>query len=228
MTTTIEKTDADLKKDVLAELEFEPSVQITEIGVLVKDGVVTLNGRASDHGARLNAVRAVKRVSGVTAIADDIEVSLPVFGQHSDSDIAASAAARLDWSTELPAGAVEVTVSEGRITLDGVVEWGYQKHAAEQALQNLAGVTGISNLIKVSPSLAAAETGTEIAAAIRRSALLDGTGIQVESSGSSVKLSGKVRNHAQLEEAVRLAWAAPGVHTVDNQVKVDWFGGLAD
>jgi osmotically-inducible protein OsmY len=228
VTITAEKTDTDLKMDVLAELKFEPSVNITDIGVLVKDGVVTLNGHASSHGEKMNAVRVTKRVAGVLAIADDIEVNLPVFGQHTDSDIAASAATRLNWSTEIPAGTVEVTVRDGRITLEGVVEWGYQKHAAENAIQNLAGVKGISNLITINPTETASEIGTDITSAIKRNALLDDTDIHVETSGSSVMLSGKVHNHAEWEEAVRIAWAAPGVHTVDNQLKVDWFWGLAD
>jgi len=228
MTVIVEKTDTDLKMDVLAELKFEPSVKITDIGVLVKDGVVTLNGHASSHGEKLNAVRVTKRVAGVLAIADDIEVNLPDFGQHSDSDIATSAATRIDWSTEIPAGAVEVTVRDGQITLEGVLEWGYQKHAAENAVQNLVGVKSISNLITVNPTMTAAEIGTDIRSAIKRNAMLDDSEIQVESSGSRVVLSGKVRNHAELEEAVRVAWAAPGVNTVDNRLKVNCFWGLAD
>ena len=228
MTAIIEKTDTDLKMDVLAELAFDPSVDITDLGVLVKDGVVTLNGRASSYAEKLNAVRATKRVAGVLAIADDIAVSLPEFGQHTDSEIATFAANHINWSTEIPAGAVKVVVRDGRITLEGTVEWGYQKHAAEMAVQDLAGVKDISNEIKVNPSLAASAIGTDIKSAIRRNAMLDDSAIQVETSGSTVVLKGKVHNHAELEEAVRVAWAAPGVHTVDNQLKVDWFWGLSD
>jgi len=228
MTVIAEKTDTDLKMDVLAELEFEPSVDITDLGVLVKDGVVTLNGRASNYAEKLNAVRATKRVAGVLAIADDIEVNLPEFGKQTDSEIATFAANRINWSTEIPAGAVKVMVRDGRITLEGTVEWGYQKHAAEMAVQDLAGVKDISNEIEINPSLTASGIGTDIESAIKRNAMLDDSGIQVETSGSTVVLSGKVRNHAELEEAVRVAWAAPGVHTVDNQLKVDWFWGLAD
>ena len=228
MTVIVEKTDTDLKMDVLAELKFEPSVKITDIGVLVKDGVVTLNGHASNHGEKLNAVRATKRVAGVLAIADEIEINLPDFGQYTDSEIATSAANRISWSTEIPAGAVEVLVRGGQITLEGVVEWGYQKHAAESAVQNLVGVKGICNLISINPTMTAAEIGTDIRSAIKRNAMLDDREIHVETSGSTVVLSGKVHNHAELDEAVRVAWAAPGVHTVDNRLKVDWFWGLAD
>ncbi len=228
MTVIVEKTDTDLKMDVLAELKFEPSVKITDIGVLVKDGVVTLNGHASNHGEKLNAVRATKRVAGVLAIADEIEINLPDFGKYTDSEIATSAANRISWSTEIPAGAVEVLVRGGQITLEGVVEWGYQKHAAESAVQNLVGVKGICNLISINPTMTAAEIGTDIRSAIKRNAMLDDREIHVETSGSTVVLSGKVHNHAELDEAVRVAWAAPGVHTVDNRLKVDWFWGLAD
>jgi osmotically-inducible protein OsmY len=214
--------------DVLAELEFEPSVDVTDLGVLVKDGVVTLNGRASNYAEKLNAVRATKRVAGVLAIADDIEVNLPEFGKQTDGEIATFAANRINWSTEIPAGAVKVVVRDGRITLEGTVEWGYQKHAAEMAVQDLAGVKDISNEITINPSLTASGIGTDIEAAIKRNAMLDDSEIQVETSGSTVVLKGKVRNHAELEEAVRVAWAAPGVHTVDNRLKVDWFWGLSD
>jgi len=228
MITTAERTDADMKTDVLSELAFEPSIQVTDIGVLVKDGVVTLNGRAENHGEKQNAIRAAMRVTGVVAVADDIEVDLPEFGRRTDGDIAAAAANRIAWSTMIPAGAVEVTVREGRINLAGVVEWGYQREAAEAVLQHLAGVKGISNGITVNPTQAASGIGLDIRSALRRNALLDDSEIQVETSGNCVVLSGKVHNHTESEEAVRLAWAAPGVHTVDNQLKVDWFWGLAD
>ena len=228
MIITEEKTDIMLKMDVLAELRFEPSVKLTDIGVLVKDGVVTLNGFAANYGEKLNAVRAVKRVAGVMAIADDIEVSLPDFGQHSDSDIAAAAANRINWSTEIPPGAVEVTVRDGRITLEGAVEWGYQKHAAESAVQNLVGVKSVSNEIEVKPAESPEDIEKNLTFAIKRNAILDNTDIRVKASGSVVVLKGKVHNHTEMEEVVRLAWAAPGVHTVDNQLKVEWFWGLSD
>jgi osmotically-inducible protein OsmY len=228
MTPTIEKKDTELKMNVLAQLEFEPSVKIADIGVLVKEGVVTLNGHADNHGEKLNAVRAARRVAGVLAIADEIEVNLPEFGLHTDSDLAASAVNRLGWSTEVPAGAVAVTVREGWVTLEGAVEWGYQKHAAESAVEDLAGVKGVSNLIHITSTLTTEGIQKNIAAAIRRNALLENVDIRVETTGSTVVLRGKVRNHAELEEAVRLAWAPLGVHTVDNRIKVEWFWGVVD
>jgi len=222
------KTDTDLKMDVLAELGFEPSVNITDIGVLVKDGVVTLHGQAASYGEKQNAVRAVKRVAGVAAIADDIEVSLPEFGHHSDSDIAAAAANRINWSTLIPPGAVMVTVSGGHLTLAGEVEWGYQKHAAENAILHLAGVHGISNQIAIQPTRTVGEIGTNITMAIKRNAMLDAKDIHVQIAGSGVVLTGKVKSHAEWEEAERVAWAAAGVLSVDNQLNVEWFWDLAD
>lgn len=228
MLTTEDQTDTTLKMDVLAELQFEPSVRITEVGVLVKDGVVTLTGFAPSHGEKQNVLRAVRRVRGVVAIADDIVVTLPELGQHSDSHIAAAAANRINWSTEIPSGAVFVTVRDGRITLEGVLEWGYQKHAAESVIQNLAGVTGVSNEIRIEPTAVQEDLEQALTSAIQRNAILEDADIQVQASGSVVVLTGKVRNHSELEEAVRVAWAAPGVHTVDNQLKVHWFWGLVN
>lgn len=223
-----DKSDTTLKMDVLAELQFEPSVKIADVGVLVKDGVVTLTGFAPSHGERLNVLRAVRRVTGVVAIADEIVITLPELGQHSDSHIAAVAANRINWSTEIPSGAVLVTVRDGRITLEGVLEWGYQKHAAESAIQHLAGVTGVSNEIRIEPTAIQEDIKQSITSAIQRSAILHDADIQVQVSGSVVVLTGRVHNHAELEEAVRVAWAGSGVHTVDNQLKVHWFWGLVN
>ena len=222
MKSDIKKSDTELKSDVLAELKYEPSVKVTDIGVLVKDGVVTLNGYASSYGEKWDAVRAAKRVAGVKAIADDIEVKLPDSQRRTDGDIAAAAANQIDWSTTIPTGAVEVTVREGWITLEGEVEWWYQKNAAENVVQYLAGVKGVTNLITIKPKLAPAEVETAIKSAFERNALLDATKIQVETSGNKVVLRGKVRNYAERDEAERAAWAAPGVFSVDNQLQVAW------
>ena len=216
------KTDTELKSDVLAELKYEPSVKVTDIGVLVKNGVVTLKGFASSYGEKWDAARAAKRVAGVKAIADDIEVKLPDSQRRTDGDIAAAAAKQIEWSTTIPTGAVEVTVREGWITLEGEVEWWYQKNAAENVVQYLAGVKGVSNLITIKPKLAPAEVETAIKAAFERNALLDATKIQAETSGNKVVLRGKVRNYAERDEAERAAWAAPGVFSVDNQLQVAW------
>jgi osmotically-inducible protein OsmY len=228
MIKTAEITDTELKMRVLAQLQFEPSVQITDIGVLVKDGVVTLNGSAANYGEKLNAVLAAKRVAGVLAIADNIDVSLPAFAAHTDAEIAAAAVQRIIWTSMIPPGAVQVTVRSGQVLLEGAVEWGYQKHAATEAVQNLAGVKGIDNEITIRPALTPEGIDANLRAAIKRNGLLDESTIQVATTGRHVVLSGKVRSHAEWEEAARLAWAAGGVLSVDNQLKVEWFWDLVD
>ena len=228
MSSNAKKSDAQLKTDVLAELEYEPSVKVSDIGVLVKDGAVTLNGYATSYGEKWDAVRVAKRVAGVKAIADDIQVKLPDSRLRTDGDIAAAAAHEIDWSTTIPTGTVKITVREGWVTLEGEVEWWYQKTAAENAVLYLTGVKGVSNLITIKPKLAPAAVATSIKSAFERNAVLDANKIQVETSGSTVTLRGKVRNHAEKDEAERAAWAAKGVSWVDNKLKVEWFGSFAE
>ncbi|MEO8893053.1 MAG: BON domain-containing protein [Coleofasciculaceae cyanobacterium] len=221
-----EKTDTELKIDVLSELEYEPGVEVAGIGVLVKDGTVTLNGYAANYSKKWEAVRAVKRVAGVKAIVDDIEIKLlhPVL--HTDGDIAAAAVQHIKWSSLIPAESIVVTVREGWITLDGEVEWCYQKNTAENVVRHLSGVKGVSNLISIKPkpTTTAVETTVETAikSAFKRSALVDAEKIKVEAVGGEVTLRGNVLNFAELEEAERAAWAAPGVFLVNNQLTVKW------
>jgi len=222
MKTIVEKTDAELKNDVLAELKYEPCVNITDIGVLVKDGAVTLNGFATSYGEKWNAVAATKRVAGVRAIADDIVVKLPQSLLRTDGDLALAAANQIGWFTTIPTGAAKITVSDSWITLAGEVEFGYQKSDAEAEVQHMAGVKGVTNLMSVKSKLAATHVKAAIESAFERSALLDAENIQVEMSGNKVTLTGKVRNFAERDEAERVAWAAAGVWSVDNKIEVNW------
>jgi VCBS repeat-containing protein len=227
MKNNIKKSDLELKTDVLAELKYEPGVAVTDIGVLVKDGAVTLNGYVTSYGEKWDAVRATKRVAGVSAIADDIEVKLRDSIRRTDGEIAAAAANQINpASTTMPQG-IEVTVREGRITLEGEVEWWYQKNAAESAVQYLAGVKGVNNLITVKPKASSTDIATDIQSAFKRNALFDARKIQVDASGSNVTLRGKVRNYGEREEAERVAWAAPGVCSVENEIKVEWSWNLS-
>jgi VCBS repeat-containing protein len=227
MKKNIKKSDLELKTDVLAELKYEPGVSVTDIGVLVKDGAVTLNGYVTSYGEKWDAVRATKRVAGVNAIADDIEVKLRDSIRRTDGEIAAAAANQINpGSTTMPAG-IAVTVREGRITLEGEVEWWYQKSSAESAVQYLAGVKGVSNLITVKPRLSSADIAVDIQSAFKRNALFEAGKIQVETSGNNVTLRGKVRNYGEREEAERVAWAAAGVSSVDNEIKVEWLGSFS-
>ncbi len=222
MKTIAERTDSELKADVLAELKYEPGVNITDVGVLVRDGAVTLNGFATSYGEKWNAVSATKRVAGVRAIADDIVVKLPFSMLRTDGDIAAAAANQISWFTSIPAGAVKILVRDGWLTLEGELEWGYQKRDAQDNVRNLAGVKGVTNQITIKSKFAAANVKEAIEGAFGRSALLDDDKIQVETSGNTVTLHGTVHNHAEREEAERVAWAAAGVWSVDNKIDVKW------
>jgi len=226
MKTIAEKNDTELKNDVLAELTYEPGVNVTDIGVLVKDGAVTLNGFASSYGEKWNAVSATKRVAGVRAIADDIVVKLPSSQIRSDGDIAAAAANQITWFTSIPTGAVKIVVREGWLTLEGTLDWAYQKNDAQDNVQYMAGVKGVTNLITVKSKLAATDVKQSIEDAFERSALIDAEKITVETAGHNVTLGGKVRNHAERDEAERVAWSASGVWSVDNQIEVKWSWGF--
>jgi len=218
------KSDDQIKTDVLSELRYEPSVRVTDIGVLVKDGVVTLNGCASSHGEKWHAVLAAKRVAGVKAIADEITVVIPAPLRRPDAEIATAAAHQLDWSTTIPKGSAQVTVSEGWLTLNGEVEWQYQKTAANDVLQHMVGVKGITNQITIKPLISATDVEKTIRSAFERNAVLDAKRIEVETAGSKVTLRGKLANSNERDEAERVAWAAPGVLTVDNQITLEWWG----
>jgi osmotically-inducible protein OsmY len=222
MKTIDAKSDAEIKTDVLAELKYEPSVKVTDIGVLVKDGTVTLNGYATNYAEKWEAVRAAKRVAGVTAIADDIKVKLWDSFVRTDGDIATTAANQIKWITSIPTGKVQLTVSDGWITLEGELEWWFEKNEAERAVQSLAGVKGVTNEIKIKPKASAPVIESDIERALERNALLDDSDIEVAVSGTKVTLRGTVSNYSEREEAVRIAWAAAGVTSVDDQLDIDW------
>jgi len=228
MNTVVEKTDTELKTDVLAELKYEPNVNITDIGVLVKDGAVSLTGFATSYGEKWNAVSATKRVAGVRAIADDIVVKLPSSLVRTDGDIGSAAATGISWYTSIPASAVSIVVRDGWITLEGELEYGYQRSDAEENVKYLAGVKGVTNLITIKSSLKATDVKGLIEMAFERSALLDAEKVRVETSGHNVILRGKVRNFAEHDEAARVAWSAPGVWSVENLIEVKWSWGFDD
>jgi osmotically-inducible protein OsmY len=222
MINTIEKTDTELKNDVLSELKYEPSVKVSDIGVLVKDGTVTLNGYATSYSEKWEAVHATKRVAGVKAIADDIEVKLADSFPRTDGDIATAALNQIGWSTTVPTGTVMVTVDKGWITLEGEVEWWYQKNSVERVVRYMSGVKGVTNSISISPKVTKKEVETDIKSAFKRSAMLDAKHIRVETSGNTVVLHGQVRNYSEYDEAERVAWSEPGVSYVDNRLSVNW------
>lgn len=214
------KGDVQLRRDVLDELEWEPSIDSAGIGVTAHAGIVTLTGKVQTYAEKLSAERAAERVLGVHAIANDIEVQLGHTHNRSDADIAEAAANALRWKTLVPKGQIKASVTKGWITLEGEVDWQYQKDAAFDAVRFLVGVHGVTNLIGVQPRASATEVKSRIEAAFRRSAEIDAKNIEVEARDGTVTLRGKVHSWSERQEAVRTASAAPGVSKVENLISI--------
>ncbi len=216
------KTDSQLQKDVGEELKWEPQVTASQIGVEVKDGVVTLSGEVSSFAEKWNAERAAQRVSGVNALAIDLKVKLSALGGRSDADIARSAENVLSWSTVVPDDAVKVMVEKGYITLTGDVDWQYQKLAATASVRYLLGVTGVSNQIAIKPTLKVSAVKSDIETALKRTAVADAKKIHVSVNGADVTLTGQVQSWAERETATTSAWGTPGVRSVIDKMTLEY------
>ena len=213
-------TDSDLQGRVLSELKWEPSIDSAEIGVTADDHVVTLRGNVATYTQKVAAARAARRVFGVQGVANEIMVAPTGTHGGSDSDIADAAVHALRWSAVVPNGAAKVTVSNGFVTLDGSVEWQFERRAAELAVRDIRGVVGVSNLIKLAPRASAKDVKVKIDGAFQRNAVIDARRIVVEEAGGKIVLRGTVHSLAERAEAEHAAWAAPGVSHVDNRLAV--------
>lgn len=214
------RSDADILRDVTDELHWTPTVDDKDISVKVSGGVVTLSGYVTSLDEAANAVRAAKRVAGVRALADELMVNIPFSTSLPDPDIARNAVAALERELPEAARLIRVLVHDGRVTLEGKVEWQYQRMRAEKCVRKLIGVRVLSNQITLEGKPIAADIKDRIGAALKRSAQLDADGINVVIDGNQVTLTGRVRSWSEHEEAADTAWSAPGVLEVRNHLCV--------
>lgn len=218
------KTDVHLQRDVLDELDWEPSLDAAHIGVTVNEGVVTLTGHLPVYSQKHTAEDVAKRVHGVRAVANEIEVRPTEVHVRDDEDIAAAAVHALQWDARVPDEEIQVTVEDGWITVDGNVEQQFQRSEVERVVRHLAGVRGVTNSVEVAPRETVSTPKSDVEAALNRSAVLQAREISVEMEGPKVILSGDVHSFAELEEAARIAWSARGVRHVENCITVTPWG----
>lgn len=215
------KTDTQLRDDIQAELAWAPDVKSSDIGVIVKDGVVTLTGHLAHYAEKYAIERAVQRVHGVKALAVELTVKLPFDNQRTDADIALAADRALEWNVLVPDGKIRPMAEKGWLTLTGEVEWEYQRSAAEIAVRNLMGVTGVSNLVKVKPKVTPADVEKKIHEALSRQAEREANKLSITVDGSQVTLRGTVHSWTERDAVQGAAWATPGVSVVVNDLLVD-------
>ena len=214
------KTDTELRHDIQDELKWDPRVADAEIGVAVKDGVVTLSGYVENFAQKYAAERAVERVAGVRAIAEELQIKLPSSFERADTEIAHKAVDALEWDIEVPDQTIKVKVEKGWVTLEGQADWQYQRTAAERAVRYLTGVRGVTNRIRLKSRVSSYDVSQHIKDALRRTAEVDANRVQVEAREGKVTLRGTVRSYAEMRDAERAAWSATGVTEVDDKLMI--------
>jgi osmotically-inducible protein OsmY len=217
------KSDEQLQHDVTEELHWDPSIGRAEIGVVARDGVVTLTGQVDSFAKRWAALRAAERVAGVTAVADEMLVHLPTDYKRTDIDVAHAVTNALRWDVEVPDDTIKARVDDGWVSMSGQVEWEYQRTAAIRAVRNLTGVRGVTNNITLKPRAFAPEVKTRIESALKRTAEADASHISVLATEGEVILRGKVHSWSARDDAERAAWSAPGVSRVKDELVVQSF-----
>jgi len=213
-------TDKDLKQHVQSALDWEPSVDASDIGVSVDESVVTLRGNVGSYSEKMAAERVALRVYGVKAVANDLAVHLGSAFARTDTEIAQAAVSALKWNIMVPHDRITITVGEGWLTLKGTLDWQYQKDAAARTVRDLTGVKGVTNGITVQSRVKTTDVRDKIEAAFKRSAEIDARRVNVTATDGKVTLSGNVHSWAERQEAERAAWAAPGVSQVDDRLAV--------
>ena len=214
------KSDMELQRDVIDELRWDPQIKEKEIGVAVKDNVVTLTGSVESYAERWAVERAVEGVAGVRVVANDIEVQLPSAHQRTDSEIAHQIVDAFRWDVQVPDEKVTAKVTRGWVTLEGEVDWAFQREAAANAVRNLTGVRGVTTVIRVKTPISSFDVSLKIKEALRRRADRDADRIHVEASGDVVTLKGMVSSFAERRAAAGVAWSAPGVREVKDELVV--------
>ena len=214
------KNDIEIQNDVMDELKWEPFLNASEIGVAVKNGIVTLSGQVDTYLKKIEAEKATKRVAGVKAVAEDIQVGISPAYRKTDTEIAETVLTALKWHSAVQEEKIKIKVEDGNVRLEGEVEWEYQRNSAKRAIENLGGIRSISNLILVKPKVTSSEIQQKISSAFHRSATFDAERITVGVNGNKVTLKGRVRSFSEKEDAERAAWAAPGVFSVEDKLEV--------
>jgi len=215
------KSDSQIQKDVMEQLKWEPFLNASEIGVAVKNGIVTLSGNVDSYSKKITAENAAKKVAGVKAIAEDIQIGVSPAYNKTDMEIAEAVLNALKWHSAVQEEKIKIKVENGNVTLNGEVEWEYQRTSAKSAIENLAGVRSVFNLVSVKPKVSPSEIQLKISSAFHRSATIDSAKITADVAGSKVTLHGKVRSFAEKEDAEDAAWNAPGITSVESDLEIE-------